>query len=131
MGRRCSYERSEISKLKGFFMPTHAELASKLLADAATFFKTLARQNEDLEEQMIENATVFDQMSEIVLQNPEGQLDGAPIAELASRLLKDAAGFFRTLAEQNEPIREQMTENANVYEQIGDLVFNDPLGILD
>lgn len=112
-------------------MPTHAELASKLLADAATFFKTLARQNEDLEEQMNENATVFDQMSEIILQNPEGQLDGAPIAELASRLLKDAAGFFRTLAEQNEPIREQMTENANVYEQIGDLVFNDPLGILD
>lgn len=112
-------------------MPTHAELASKLLVDAATFFRTLAEQNEDLQDQMTENATVFEQMGDLIVNEPQGRLEDTAHAELAGRLLKDAAGFFRTLAEQNEPIRDQMNENANVYDQIGDLVAEDPLGVLD
>lgn len=112
-------------------MPTYAELAGKLLVDAATFFRTLAEQNEALTDQMSENATVFEQMSSLLVQDPQGDLEGTSHAELAGRLLKDAAGFFRTLAENNEPIREQMTENANVYDQIGDMVSKDPLGILE
>ncbi len=112
-------------------MPTHAELSGKLLVDAATFFRTLAEQNDVLNEQMTENADVFDQMSSLITEDPNGDLEGTSHAELTSRLLKDAAGFFRTLAEQNEPIADQMNENANVYDQIGDLVLGDPLGILD
>lgn len=112
-------------------MPTYAELASKLMIDAATFFRTLAEQNEALRAQMIENANVFQQMATLVTQDPQGSLEGTPIAELAGRLLKDAAGFFRTLAENNEPIREQMQENANVYEQIGNMVSVSPLEILE
>lgn len=49
-------------------------------------------------------------------------------AVLASRLLRDAATFFLTLAEQNEPIKEQMEENANVFRQVADLVEKDPNG---
>lgn len=49
-------------------------------------------------------------------------------AQLAARLLKDAAAFFRTIGEQNAPLREQMTENAAVFEQVADLVENDPTG---
>ncbi len=112
-------------------MPSHAELAGKLLVDAATFFRTLAEQNDALREQMTENATVFEQMSSLIVQDPQGDLQGTSHAELTGRLLKDAAGFFRTLADQNDPIKEQMDENANVYEQIGDLVIQDPLGHLD
>lgn len=112
-------------------MPTHAELAGKLLVDAAAFFRTLGEQNEALKEQMGENATVFEQMSDLIVQDPEGELEGTANCELAGRLLKDAAGFFRTLAEQNEPIQDQMNENAGVFEQISDLVAEDPQGILD
>ena len=112
-------------------MPTHSELAGKLLVDAATFFRTLAEQNDALQDQMTENATVFEQMSSLIVQDPHGDLQGTSHAELTGRLLKDAAGFFRTLAEQNEPIKEQMEENASVYDQIGDLVAQDPEGILD
>lgn len=112
-------------------MPTHAELAGKLLKDAATFFRTLAEQNDSLRKQMNDNATVFEQMAELVIDDPEGELEGAEHCELAGRLLNDAAEFFRTLAEQNEPIREQMHENADVYEQIGEMVADDPYGILD
>lgn len=112
-------------------MPTHAELASKLLSDAAGFFKTLAEQNEPLKEQMTENATVFEQMAALIAQEPEGKINDKPHSELAGQLLQDAAGFFRTLAEQNEPLKEQMTENANIYDQIGGLVLKDPLGILE
>ena len=112
-------------------MPTHSELTGKLLIDAAAFFRTLGSQNDALTDQMTENATVFEQMGDLIVNDPEGDLEGTSHAELAGRLLKDAAGFFRTLAEQNEPIKDQMNENANVYDQIGDLVAEDPLGILD
>jgi len=111
-------------------MPTHAQLASKLLVDAAQFFKTIAEQNPDLKDQMEENATVFEQMGGIIAQNPVGEMDGKSHGELAGRLLTDAATFFRTLAENNEPIKEQMEENANVYEQIGSLVSQNPEGEL-
>lgn len=112
-------------------MPTHADLSSKLLKDAATFFRTLASQNDELQQQMSENATVFEQMGELIQNDPNGFLEGTANGELAGRLLRDAATFFRTLADQNEPIKEQMHENANVYEQLGNLVQQDPLGILD
>jgi len=38
-------------------------------------------------------------------------------AELSAKLLVDAATFFKTLGEQNEPLKEQMDENADVFEQ--------------
>lgn len=112
-------------------MPSHAELASRLLTDSAGFFRTIGNQNEELKNQMDENAGVFEQMADLIAQDPNGQLNGTAYSELCGRLLKDAAAFFRTLAEQNEPVREQMEENASVFEQIGDLVIQDPNGIMD
>ena len=49
-------------------------------------------------------------------------------AELAAKLLRDAAGFFRNVGEQNEAIQDQMQENANVYERVAELVEADPEG---
>ena len=112
-------------------MPTHTELAAKLLNDASEFFLTLGEQNPPLMEQMQENASVFQHMAEILTNDPRGALGGTPNAELAGKLLKDAASFFFTLAGQNENIKEQMSENAAVFEQIGNLVTDDPLGILE
>jgi FKBP-type peptidyl-prolyl cis-trans isomerase SlyD len=48
--------------------------------------------------------------------------------ELAAQLLGDAAAFFETLAEQNEPLREQMTENAAVFREVGHLTMTNPMG---
>lgn len=52
-------------------------------------------------------------------------------AQIASRLLRDAATFFRNVGAQNEPLREQMDDNATVYEQIAQLLEANPLGELD
>lgn len=52
-------------------------------------------------------------------------------AQLAARLLRDAAQFFKTVGEQNEPLKDQMAENANVFEQVAGLVENDPNGELE
>lgn len=112
-------------------MPTHAELAGKLMIDAAGFFKTLAEQNPDIQKEMTENAGVFEQMAALVTNEPQGVINDTPHNVLAGKLLKDAATFFRTLAEQNEPIKEQMMENASVFDQIGDLVTQDPSGVMD
>jgi len=119
-------------------MPSHAELASRLLLDAAQFFKTIGEQNEALKPQMEENATVFEQISQLVGQNPaaqvaeaQGQPDAPTHAELAGRLLGDAAGFFRTIGEQNPALKDQMADNATVFEQVSTLVTNDPTGMID
>ena len=112
-------------------MPAHSELASKLLIDAAAFFRTLAEQNEPIKEQMEENATVFEQVAALLAQDLKGVLDGTPHTELAGKLLQDAAVFFNTLAEQNEPLKEQMSENAAIYEHLGNLVISDPEGELE
>jgi hypothetical protein len=55
----------------------------------------------------------------------------ATYAQLAAKLLRDAAGFFRSVGAQNEPLREQMDDNASVYEQVADLVEADPTGTLE
>ncbi|PJB68970.1 MAG: hypothetical protein CO093_11745 [Alphaproteobacteria bacterium CG_4_9_14_3_um_filter_47_13] len=64
-------------------MPTHAELAGRLLRDAAKFFRTIGEQNATLKPQMDENATVFDQVATLVEQDPTGAIkndDGSPPA---------------------------------------------------
>jgi len=52
-------------------------------------------------------------------------------SQLAAKLLRDAAAFFQTIAEQNPPLKEQMDENADVFTQVADLVENDPNGVIE
>lgn len=120
----------DTSSLESPDEPTLAQLACKLLKDAAGFFKTLANQNTEIEAEMKENASVFEKMAELLLQSPLGAINDKTYAELAGRLLTDAADFFDTLAEQNEPIREQMSQNADIFRQIATLVEENPLGNL-
>lgn len=47
-------------------------------------------------------------------------------AELAAKLLRDASGFFRNVGEQNPDLKDQMNDNAQVYEQVADMVEQDP-----
>lgn len=55
----------------------------------------------------------------------------ATYAQLGAKLLRDAATFFRNVGLQNEPLKDQMNDNATVYEQVADLLEKDPNGILD
>lgn len=52
-------------------------------------------------------------------------------AELAAKLLRDAANFFRNVGEQNPPLKEQMSDNADVYDQVASLVEANPTGELE
>ncbi len=52
-------------------------------------------------------------------------------AELAAQLLRDAAGFFKALSEQNGELKAQMLENADVFEQVATLVEKDPHGKIE
>ncbi len=49
-------------------------------------------------------------------------------AEIAARLLRDAAGFFRSVGEQNPPLKEHMDNNAQAFEIMADRVETDPTG---
>jgi hypothetical protein len=55
-------------------MPSHAQLAARLLRDAASFFRTIGEQNAPLQEQMLENAAVFEQVAGLVEKDPNGQI---------------------------------------------------------
>jgi hypothetical protein len=112
-------------------MPTHAEMASQLLRDAAAFFRSIADQNIAIKAQMLENAAVYEQVGILMERDPQGVTNDKTNAGMASSLLQDAAGFFKRLGEKNEPIQDQMEQNARVFEQLSALVENDPLGILD
>ncbi len=57
-------------------MTTYADLAVKLLQDAATFFRAVAEQNPALAEQMHDNASVYEQVAELLATDPQGKLDG-------------------------------------------------------
>jgi hypothetical protein len=52
-------------------------------------------------------------------------------AQLSAKLLRDAATFFRNVGDQNAEIKEQMHDNAAVYDQVAALVEKDPLGTLE
>jgi len=52
-------------------------------------------------------------------------------AALAAKLLRDAAVFFRTIGQQNPPLKIQMDENADVFEQVATLVEQDPNGQIE
>lgn len=112
-------------------MPTHAEIADKLLMEAAAFFKMMGQQEKTVEKQMRENAAVFEQMAGVLIKDPEGSVGGASHGELAGRLLVDAANFFRGIGKQNPPIAEQMDLNAEIYEQVGQLVTSNPTGVME
>lgn len=49
-------------------------------------------------------------------------------AELAAKLLRSAANFFRAVGSQNPDLSEQMTQNADACELIAANVEIDPLG---
>jgi hypothetical protein len=113
-------------------MPTYAELTHDLLKDAATFLRTLAEQNETIRAEMNENAAVYERIAETLKADPTGAAPtGLKLSELAAKLLRDTAVFYRKVGLQNEPIREQLEHNANIYEQIADSLVANPVGVMD
>ena len=47
-------------------------------------------------------------------------------ADLAARLLRDAAQFYRSIADQNPPIAPKMIASAETFEMVADRVEHDP-----
>ena len=52
-------------------------------------------------------------------------------AKLSAQLLRDAATFFDNVATQNPSIQDQLTQNAEIYRQVANLVEEDPMGVVD
>jgi hypothetical protein len=51
-------------------------------------------------------------------------------AQLAARLLREAAHIYRTLGAEDPELREKTEEFAELYDQVADLVEDDPQGIV-
>ncbi len=56
-------------------MATHAQVAGRLLRDAATFFRNVATQNEHLREQLNDNAKVYDEVAQLIEADPTGEIN--------------------------------------------------------
>lgn len=57
-------------------MPTNAELAAKLLRNAAEFFRSVGEQDDEITEQMRSNADTYDRVAEWVER--DAGAEGAP-----------------------------------------------------
>lgn len=109
----------------------HHRLAASLMRDAASFFNYIGQHNSKLAPQMSENSDVFLQVAELVGSVPLGKIDQEPYpthAEVAAKLLLDAAEFLTSIADQNPKLSSQMKENADVFAQVAKRVRDDPLG---
>jgi hypothetical protein len=112
-------------------MPTNAEMTARLLGDAAGFFRNMGKSNADIKKQMDENAAIFDRMAEVMRTQPEGRQGELAYSKVAGDMLKNAAKFYLSVGQQNEPIREQLERSAEIYHQLAQLVAEDPLGWMD
>ena len=55
-------------------MATHAQIAANLLRNAATFFRDIGGQNNELKEQMEVNARTYDAVADMVEQDPNAEM---------------------------------------------------------
>ncbi|MBF0248594.1 MAG: hypothetical protein HQL36_11070 [Alphaproteobacteria bacterium] len=55
-------------------MATHVQIAADLLRNAATFFRDIGAQNDDLKDQMEINARTYDSIAALLVQDPMGEL---------------------------------------------------------
>lgn len=107
-------------------------LAAQLLRDAAGFFGSVAEQNPSLAEMMTDNAAVYQQVADALEADPTASLevedlDPPPtVTDLAVRLLGDAAEFFENVFAQNPETGEGLTETAEAYIALADLLVEDP-----
>jgi hypothetical protein len=62
-------------------MPTNAELAAKLLRNAAEFFRSVGEQNAEISEQMQSNADTYDMVAGWVEQ--DAGAEGPPVDDVA------------------------------------------------
>ena len=51
-------------------------------------------------------------------------------AQVAAKLLRNAAKFFRDVGGQNPQIKEQMENNARTYDTVANLVETNPGGVM-
>jgi c-di-AMP phosphodiesterase-like protein len=107
-------------------MNTYAEMSAQLLIEAAAFFTKLAEKNQSIQRQMAENVATFRQMAELIKASPEGRIEHMSHGEMTARLLNEAATFFRSIGEQNLPLKEQMDQNADIYETVARIVAKNP-----
>lgn len=107
-------------------------LASQLLRDAAGFFESVAEQNPDLAEMMRDNAEVYRQVADALDADPTAQIDAQgldpmpTVTDLAVRLLSDAGEFFENVFQQNPITGENLTETAEAYRALAELMAEDP-----
>ena len=96
----------------------YSDLAADLLVEAADFFVRISEGKPEMFAQMEQNAGTFKQMAELIRHQPDGAVEELTHAEMAARLLDDAATFFDSIASTNPPIAEQMQQNSAVFRQI-------------
>ncbi len=52
-------------------------------------------------------------------------------AQLAARLLREAAEIYRTLGGENSEVHQQMNDFGTLYERVADMVEADPEGVVE
>ena len=125
----------------------HSDIVVHCLKDLAGFFRNMAEDNSPLENAMASSAQLCEQVAHLMETDPLATLSEERFASwneeygpfdenvqnfhLAAILLRRAVSFLRTIGEVDETLTEQMRRNAELYEQMADLLENDPEGEME
>ncbi len=107
-------------------MVRYCDLAADLLKEAADFFIRISESRPDAIEQMHQNAATYRHMSDLIRNDPEGRVEHLTHAEMAARLMEDAALFFESVGQVNLLIQEQMNDNSSVFRQMAKKIRENP-----
>ena len=121
-------QRTRIGRYK---MTQVNELSAKMLREAAGFFLKISQDNPAAQADMANNADTYYKMAELIEKDPQGATEHLTHAEMAARLLGDAAIFFRSVGETNPPIAEQMSHNADVFDELAAMLRADPVKVVE
>lgn len=111
-------------------MPMYKKMAADLLREGARFFESVAEQNPQIRDAMNENASIYKQTADLLMDDPTQMAGEKPINEIANDLLIEAGKFFISVANQNEAIAQPMLDNAEVYRQMGEVIMKEPTGFI-
>lgn len=75
LSRAIRYQLIE-HRQKGIHMMTNAQLAARLLREAAEIYRTLGAENSETQQQLNDFGVLYERVADMVEADPEGVVDG-------------------------------------------------------
>lgn len=105
----------------------YCDMAADLLVETADFFVRTAADHPDKRDAMADSAGTYRHMADLIRSAPAGVVEHLSHAEMAARLLEDAAVFFEGVVQVNPMLSDVLSGNVAVFRSVALKLRDDPL----